>query len=340
MQMKNNMKIFLIVLVSVLLISNSNAQERRKLAQTGMKFLSVSNDARIAGMSSNFTSVFNGSTAMLYNPAGMADIQSSLDASFGNTKWLADINYLYGTVALNPFNDYYGVFGISVVAVDYGGFYETIRADNEKGYLQIGTYKPTAYSIGVGYARMLSEKFAIGANVKYVKQNLIGDGKVALTSSGYKKEKYELGVMAYDFGLIYKTGFKSLNIGMSVRNFAEEVKYIEENFQLPLTFRIGLSINAMDFLESMRQNHSLLFTVDATNSRDFEEQLAFGAEYTFMNAFSFRSGYNFPQDDGGFSMGFGLKKEVDNYVISLDYAISKYSIFDDVHRFSVRFAHR
>jgi len=340
MQMKNYIKIFLIVLVAVALFSNSNAQERRKLAQTGMKFLSVSNDARIAGMSSNFTSVFDGSSSMLYNPAGMADIKSSLDASFGNTKWLADINYLYGTIAINPFDGYFGVLGVSVVAADYGGFYETIRAENEKGYLQIGTYKPTAYTIGIGYAKMLSEKFAIGANVKYVRQNLIGDAKVALTSSGYKKEKFALGVMAYDFGLIYKTGYKSLNIGMSVRNFAEEVKYVEESFQLPLTFRIGASINAMDFVESLRNNHSLLITFDATNPRDFEEQLAFGAEYTFMNAFSFRSGYNFPQDDGGFSMGFGLKKELDNYIISLDYSISKYSIFDDVHRFSIRFAHK
>jgi len=340
MQMKNYMKIFLIVVCALAIFSNSYSQERRKLAQTGMKFLSVSNDARNAGMSSSFTSVFNGSSAMLYNPAGMAELQSSFDASFGNTKWIADINYLYGTVALNPFNDNYGVLGVSVVAVDYGGFYETIRAENEKGYLQIGTYKPTAYSIGVGYARMLSEKFAIGGNVKYVKQNLIGDGKVALASSGYKKDKFSLGVMAYDFGLIYKTGFKSLNIGMSVRNFAEEVKYIEESFQLPLTFRIGVSINAMDFFEKLHEDHSLLITVDATNPRDFEEQLAFGAEYSFMNAFSFRSGYNFPQDDGGFSFGFGVKKEIDNYVISLDYAVSKYSIFDDVHRFSVRFAHK
>jgi len=110
--MKNYIKIFLIVLVAVALFSNSNAQERRKLAQTGMKFLSVSNDARIAGMSSNFTSVFDGSSSMLYNPAGMADIKSSLDASFGNTKWLADINYLYGTIAINPFDGYFGVLGV------------------------------------------------------------------------------------------------------------------------------------------------------------------------------------------------------------------------------------
>ena len=55
--------------------------------------------------------------------------------------------------------------------------------------------------------------------------------------------------------MIYKTGFKSLNLGMSIRNFSEEIKYIEEGFQLPLTFRIGASIDALDFMDVDKSTH-------------------------------------------------------------------------------------
>lgn len=341
--MKNYISLFLLMIFSgsIFISTGISAQSREKLAQTGFKFLSVSTDARVAGMGDAVTSLHGSSTAMLYNPAGMADLDRYMEISFGQTNWIADINYIHATAAFNPFADYYGVFGVSIVAVDYGAFQGTVRADNEKGYLDVGSYYPSALAFGIGYARSLSEKFAIGANVKFVRQSITDYGKIGINSTGgYKEKKFETDVFAFDFGLIYRTGYKSLNLGMSIRNFSEELKYEEEGFQLPLTFRIGASINAMDFLDMDQSTHSFLVSVDAVNPRDFSEQLTVGGEYTFQNTFSLRAGYTFPTDESGITVGVGLaKQEIGDMIIGVDYAYTDFGIFDNVHRFSIHFGY-
>jgi hypothetical protein len=311
------------------------------LAQTGMKFLSVSVDPRASALGEAVTSLHGYSESMFYNPAGMASLEKFTDLTLGQTSWIADIDYLHASAAFQPFgDDYYGVFGFSVVAVNYGEFNQTIIANNEQGFLDVGTFSPSAFSIGFGYARMLSEKFSVGANVKYVRQSL-GTGIVGFAANGdYEKSDFDVDAFAFDFGIIYKTGFRSLNIGMSVRNFSQEIEYIEEGFQLPLTFKIGASINASDLFDFDKSMHSFLISVDASHPRDFAEQLMFGGEYTFIEIFSVRAGYSFPNDERGFSAGVGVKKDIADLLLGIDYAYAPFGIFDNVHRISVRFAYQ
>ena len=339
--MKTNITQFFITsFLALFFVNVSVFSQTQKLAQTGMKFLNVSTDARNAGMGNAITSLYGGSSAMFYNPAAMAEIDKVADVTLSQTNWIADINYIAASVAFQPFDSYMGVFGVSVVAVDYGDFQQTIRSDNEKGFIDIGTYSPSAISIGLGYARSLSEKFSIGGNIKYVRQSLIGNGVIGLLDGGaYDTKKFEESVFAFDFGLIYKTGFRSLNLGMSVRNFSEEIKYVEDGFQLPIIFQLGMSMNLLDLLDYDPKEHSFLFSIDASHPRDYEEQIFIGGEYTFINSFSARIGYNFPRDDGGLSAGVGLKHEVQGLLVSVDYAYAPWDIFDDVHRFSIRFGY-
>ena len=56
---------------------------------------------------------------------------------------------------------------------------------------------------------------------------------------------------------------------MSVRNFSQEIKFEEEGFQLPLTFKIGLSINALDFTSLNPEDHALLVVLDAVHPRSY-----------------------------------------------------------------------
>lgn len=337
--MKKHSFLIILVLMSLIFLP-VNAQEQRKLAQAGMKFLSVSTDARVSGMGTAVTSLFGTSSSLLYNPAGIAEQKKMVDISFGQTKWIADINYTHATATFNPFGDYYGIFGISVVSVDYGDFIGTIRSDNEAGYIDVGNFSPKAMAIGLTYARALSEKFSIGGTVKYVTQNLIDNAIVGnLAGGGYLQEKFKLDAMAFDFGLLYRTGFKSLNIGMSVRNFSQEIKYKAEGFQMPLTFKLGASMDLMDMFDVDKANHSFLFTVDAGTPRDYEEQISVGGEYTFLNTFMLRAGYTTPTDEAGLSLGFGIKKELANILMQVDYSYTKFGIFGDVHQFGVSLAY-
>lgn len=340
--MGNPMKKYTILILTILCIMltiTPDVLSQQKLAQTGFKFLSVSTDARAAGMSNAVTSIFGSSTSQLYNPAGMAEMKKAVDINFGNADWIANINYTQFTAAFNPFDEYYGIFGISIISVDYGKFQGTIRADNDDGYLDTQEYSPSAISIGISYARSLSEKFSIGANVKYVRQTLIDNGVVAIASSGgYVTENFEEEVFAFDFGLIYKTGWESLNIGMSIRNFGTEVKYVEEGFELPLTFKLGASIDAMDILGIDKSQHSFIVSLDALNPRDFQEQVLVGGEYTFFETLSLRAGYITPTDEAGLSAGIGLKQDLKSVFLAIDYAYSEFGIFGNLHRWSVSFA--
>ena len=345
-KMKKILINFALIILMILMQSQLTFSQQQKLAQTGMKFLNVSLDARASAFGDAITSIeTNNSSAMFYNPASMARFSGLADITLGSTQFIADIKYYNAAVAFAPFNGDYGVIGFSFVSVDYGEFLGTVRANNEQGFLDVGTFSPTAISFGIGYAKALSEKFSVGGNVKYVRQSLgtsvVGD-VVTDPGGAYASattQENELGVLAFDFGVLYKTGFKSLNIGMSVRNFAREVKYKKEGFQIPLIFQIGASFNFADLLDVDKNEHSLLLTVDANHPRDFPEQILIGTEYTFMNLISLRAGYSAPNDERNFSAGVGLKKDLGGLNLSVDYGYTPFGVFNDVHRISLNFAY-
>lgn len=329
---------------TVFLVGSAFAQpqappETEKLAQTGMKFLSVSLDARAAGMADAQTAEDRASAlAMFYNPASMARLNHNLDLAVGQTQWIVDINYNYASLALRPAEGKYGVFGLSLLSVDYGDLTETIRADNPSGYEDIGTFSPTALAVGLGYAIALSDRFSIGGNAKYVRESF-GDNPLRLSESGsVVRQENTQDNIAFDFGVLYRTGFKSLNFAMTARNFATELTYAEESFELPLTFRIGISMDLLDFTQADKSKHSLLLSVDTERPRDFNENVKIGAEYTFQNLISLRGGYAFPQDEQGVSLGAGLQQDWGNVRFSIDYSYTDFGIFSNVNRFSFRFA--
>lgn len=337
---------FTLIILMIVFQSQINLAQQQKLAQTGMKFLNVSLDARVSAFGDAVTSLENNSSAMFYNPAGMARLESIADISLGHTQFIADFKYYNASIAFAPFDGDYGVIGFNFVSVDYGDFYGTVRANNEQGFLDVGIFSPTAIAFGVGYAKSLSEKFAVGGNVKYVRQSLgtsvVGGLQTDPETGSYigaTTEDNKLDVLAFDFGVIYKTGFKSLDIGLSVRNFSREVKYKQEGFQLPLVFQLGASFNFADLLEVDKNMHSILVSVDANHPRDYPEQIMVGLEYTFMNLISLRGGYSSPNDERKFSAGVGLKKDLAGLTLGVDYSYTPFGIFDDVHRITVNFAY-
>ena len=253
--------------------------------------------------------------------------------------WIADIKYINSALTFVPSDGLYGVFGVSVVSVDYGDFYKTIIGP-DGGSMDIGTYSPTALAIGVSYAKALSDKFSVGGDVRYVYQNY-GDGHVVGGDyENMETQKIDIDVFAFDFGVIYKTGFKSLDLGMSIRNLSSQIKYVDESFQLPLSFKLGLSMNLLDLFEIAPTSHSLLFSIDAEHPRDNKETLSLGAEYTFMNILSLRAGIITPEtSEAGINAGIGLKHEIGGINLGIDYAYTDFGIFDSIHRITVNIAY-
>lgn len=309
----------------------------QKRGQTGMKFLSVSLDGRAAGMANAVTSTDIGSSvSMFYNPASMAYLDGNASVAFGKTQWIVDIDYDWGSVSFAPGQGKFGVFGLHLMAVNYGDITQTIRDDNERGYTDLGTFSPSSFVIGLGYAKALSDKFSVGGNLKYVSEDL-GNSVVSFDGSAAVQQENKANAVAFDLGFLYRTGFRSLNFAMAVRNFASDKRYEEESFELPLTFSIGISMDLVDLTSMDKEMHSFLLSVDTQRPRDFAEQIKFGGEYTFRKFLSLRGGYITPTDEEGFSLGAGLNANLGNVGFNFDYAYTDFGVFDKVQRFSFQF---
>ena len=333
----NRRIIFLTVLLAAWLSSRPEAfaEDNVKLAQTGMQFLSVVSDARAAAMAGAMTTVPLRSASLFFNPACMADMREEVDVAFSRTWWIANIQHNMVSVSFRPENGDYGVFGLSFQGVDYGDDIYGTRVDASvpQGYVDTGTLEASGMAIGLGYAKAISEPFSVGGQVRWVRQHL-GESLVPVAGGGTELKKNQQGVFAFDFGTVFRTGLKSFAFGMSVRNFSREVTYEQESFPLPLTFTLGVSMDAMDFFSDRSLVNSVLVSVDAVHNRDYYEQVFFGLDCKVLDVLSVRGGYITSSDEAGFSVGAGVTK----FGAAVDFAFAPFGVFDNVHRISVRFS--
>lgn len=318
-------------LVAGLAVATSTpASAQTKLAQTGFQFLSIGADARAMGLAGAMTTSVWGSGAMFFNPAGMARMPSTVDLAASQNRWIADITHNAFTVALGPAGGALGVFGLSLFTVDYGEVDGTMVWANEQGYIDTEVLRPSAIALGVGYARAISDRFSVGGHLKYVGQHL-GESIVPSGDSLLTKKNLAFAT-AFDFGTLFNTGFRSLTFGMSVRNFSNEIEFEEESFQLPLTFRIGLSINLFEFLGADPSSQDMRLYLDASHPRDAPEQVNVGAEYGLWNTLFLRGGYLVKFDERGPTFGLGINL----LGLAVDYAYTPFGVFDRVEQFTLR----
>lgn len=318
-------------------MSTGFAHAQSKRAQTSMKFLSVSPSARAAGMSDAVTSLDMGVYGALYNPATMSQFNGKYSATVGSVQWIADIYHNSAAFVYKPGSGKIGVFGLNVISVDYGDILATAFSEtDEKGYVDLGTINPSAMVFGLSYANALTEKFSVGFNFRYGRQDL-GSVAVGLSDAGaYNFDSISATTGLVDFGILYKTGFESLNLAMSIRNFGPETQFDTESAELPLTFKMGISMDILDITNLDKDTHSLLISIDNNNSRDYDEQLFIGLEYTFVDRFIIRGGHGFPKDEESFSLGMGIKQPIGSLTLSVDYSYTAFGVFGDVQRFGAQ----
>lgn len=325
----------LILFGLALLLTSTQVYGQKKRAQTSMKFLSVSPSARASALSDAVTSVEMGAYSAFYNPATMINIDSKFSASVGAVQWITDINHNSASFIFRPSEGRFGVFGVNVISVDYGDIQATVfDGTDSRGYRENGFINPVAMVFGVSYANAITDQFSVGANFRYAKQDF---GSVATGfdgTGGLTSESYSATTGVLDFGVLYKTGFESLNFAMALRNFSPEVTYDEESSELPLTFKIGISMDVLDLTDL--DDHSLLVSIDANRPRDYDEQLLFGVEYSFINRFIVRGGYGFPKDEEALAFGFGIKQPLAGIDLGVDYSYTQFGVFGEVNRISVQ----
>ncbi len=323
-------KTFVLTAVLVLIaVLSSTGFAQKKVAQAGLTFLKVGVGARAAAMGESYTAVANDANSIFWNPAGLTSIEDH-EIALSYTDWIADLKHQSMAGAWHFEN--IGTFAVSLVYMDYGEpINYTRRNDSETGFEIGSTFSPLEYVAGIGYSRQFTDKFSMGVHIKYAYQGL---GVSTVTSGTESKDvSNEVSALAVDFGTMYLTGIKDLRFAVSISNFSKDLKYQEEAFQLPLTFRMGLAMSVWNV-----ENQSISLSVDAIHPRDFSEQVHSGVEYWYNDLFALRGGYKYNNDAKGLTFGAGLNYQISESAgtLVIDYAYSAFSdIFGAVNRFSL-----
>ena len=285
-----------------------NAQDSfKKVAQSGMQYLKIGVDAEMVGRGEAGIASVKGLQSIFWNPAGLADLDDK-EFYFSHNSWIADISMDAAAVGMNFGN--YGTFALSVIWMNYGKLNATAVANSvsgstQLGYIDEGTFSPTDMAIGLAYSRRISEQFAVGGQIRYLYEDY-GQNVVVTTTGANQTVNNIMKTFSLDLGTVYYPGYKSLAFAMSIQNFSPDIRYQQESFGTPLTFKLGISMNMLDLMENSSKS-SLLLAVDAIHPRDYSERLNMGLEYNYLGIFQVRAGYRMNYDIGNFTSGVGLR---------------------------------
>ncbi len=338
--MNDYLRKILIILAAIMIFDSARGEVGlNKVAQTTMNFLLVSVSPEASAMGEAYSAVGTGAVSIFFNPASIVETDHAFDVKVYVTNWIADIDYLAGAAVWNAGN--YGSIGVSVLSVDYGTINATqLLHPSEKsiyplGYKDLGTLdNVNAYAFGLTYAKSISEKFAIGGNIKLVGQNL---GQSIMSNNVVKDN--DASKFVFDAGVKYHTGFRSFRFGMAIRNFATNIRRELVDEQLPLTFTLGAALDLMDFISSRKgSKNSLTVAIDFVHPNNYSERLNLGVEYRLWNMLALRGGYQNNRDLASWSAGLGIHTDIGNNNVEFNYSYSNYDIFTGVSRFSLGFS--
>jgi len=315
------------------------AHAQSKTGTTIGSFLTIEPDARVAGMGNAGASLTDGLEAYYFNPASLAHTDRH-GALLSHAEWIAGIQFDHVIVAV-PVGKL-GVGAVSITSLRSGAI--AVRTVSQP----LGTgefYSADDIAIGLGLARAVTDRFAIGGHIDVLQERIWNS---------------TLGAAVVHLGAQYKVTDGGLMMGASLSNLGVGGRFNGDNlrvtfdqdptrngdngtlpatiftdrFGTPILMRFGLAYP----LKLNAQNH-VLFVADALHPNDNTESLSLGAEYGYKKLFSLRAGWQrlHQQDvEGGLTLGAGVHGEMNNALAyHFDYAYSDQGRLLAAHRFTV-----
>ncbi|MFZ1322847.1 MAG: PorV/PorQ family protein [Ignavibacteria bacterium] len=294
----------------------------QRTGTTSLQFLKIGTSARATGMGESFVAVSDDISSLHYNPSGLVSFkENGITASY--TQWFVDTK-------LANFGGVYhfggsNALGLSVTSLQT----EDMKVTTEFQPNGTGEYfNFSDLSIGLSYARQMTEQFSFGATVKYVREDL---GQVSID-----------GVLG-DIATFYWTGLGTSRFAIMISNFggqinpAGEVTQVNgvvlntyQKFPPPTSFQLGFAIEPIMDGENM-----LTTSIQLNSPTDNAENISLGAEYSYKKFLYFRGGYKINVDSETFSAGVGFKSNISFAHTELDYSIASYDQLGITQRFSL-----
>ncbi len=316
----------IITILLILGLTGLASAEVSNVGSAGAQFLKIGVGSRYQAMGEASVATAGDVYAMYWNPAGLTAIENG-QVSFTRVNWLLDIDLNY--IGFAKYFEDVGVFGVSATVLSMGE-QEVTRADEPDGTGE--RFDASSYAIGLTFARQLTSRFSFGVTAKYVGERIWEE-----KASG----------VAFDFGTLLHTGFKSLRFGMSISNMGPEMQFSSSEFnsdgnsaqykttpfEMPMVFRVGI---AYDF-EFNRQS-MLTMAMEMKHPNDQLQQGSLGAEYGFEEKYFVRGGYKFNYDEEKLSLGAGIITSLGNDVsLMVDYSWQDFGRLNDTQKFSLGF---
>lgn len=285
-------------------------------AKTGADFLKLPVDAQPTATGQAYTALANGPAALNWNPAGIARMGGSARSALSLSH-----QQLFFNSHLEQINFIQSAGGGST----WGFHLLRLAYEDQDAFDASGSPSGSLSSSDMSAGLAMSSRWnslQVGGQFKWIRQDLAGE-----VAQG----------PAVDIGLLSPTPFRRLSVGLSVRNLGPKMKFVSEEFNLPLTVSGGLGY---------RLNNAINIAADL-HSRPYDDEMtaALGVEFHAMETLALRAGYlervaqaisSAQQSEtergsfgnlSGFSAGMGLKLGT----MGLDYAFSPFGELGNVH---------
>ena len=231
-------KRFLLLLVSCLSLLSVSAQDKRDMFNPvyySVTSQMIAPDARAAGMGDVGVATDPDAVSQYWNPAKYPFAISRAGLSLNYTPWLRQ---LVNDIDLAYLSGYYRIGNYSAVSASLRYF---SLGEVQDYYNSAMTINPYEMSFDVAYSIMLSEKFSLGAGLRWIYSDLTYD-MTSDTSPG--------SAFAADLSMYYQNYVTlgqrecQLGLGMNISNIGSKIKFggNEDSEFIPTNLRLGASL--------------------------------------------------------------------------------------------------
>jgi hypothetical protein len=340
-------RIFLAALVLVVMTGIAGAQTSDRAGSVGALFLKLGMSPRAAAMGNTYIGISDDVTGVFLNPVSVVNIEG-YQFFVSELEYLLDMRAVAGAFSF-PMPTSIGGRG----AIHYTGFLsgdmKMTTAQDIDGVLTNRDFSWDELAIGFTYARAFTDRFSIGASIKYVRTDVAD---------------FYSHTVAFDIGTLYRTGFRNLRLGMSATNFGPDMKFdgkydntyisgiwqvaIPEEYgfyPLPISLQVGIADDLF-----LSEDFRITGAIDYSHPNDLAERIHVGAEFAYNEMFCLRGGFFMDMDKSNvedpidpddealdrfmeFRLGAGFR--ISNVMV--DYAWQDIASLGSVHRFAVGF---
>jgi len=341
-----------IIIALLLAASDLYAGGGRRSGTAGATELLIPVGARGIALGGSTIANSYGLEALYWNPANIARLGDySTNVLVSHMDHIADIGVEYGAISTDI--ESFGSLAFSIKSLSIGDIpVTTVQNPDGTGAL----FSPTFLTMGLTYARMLSDRIAVGLTA-----NLISEEIDRVSATGVA---FNVGVSYSDFADLtgLTIAFVMKNIGPQMQfdgpglliqaetpefNRSGQLYKIDSApFELPSILELGFS-----YQYDINAQNSMQFGGVFANNNFYGDELKGGLEYGYDKTFFVRLGYfnaigmgtefstSSDYNTYGFNAGFGLNYDIGGVELKVDYAYRavQYDALGDNHAFSIGF---